>query len=92
MSIGRTLLAAVAAVTLATLGIANAQMTAPATQGLDSVDKNLKRDPDNRGLQNAQRRIETNQERFAEHKTEQAERMDRAERPERPERPERAGR
>jgi hypothetical protein len=95
MRIDRTLLAAVAAATLATLGIANAQTTMPATQGLDSVDKNLKRDPDNRGLLNAQQHIETNQKRFAEHKADKAERVEKAERvdrPDRPERPERGGR
>lgn len=92
MRIGRTLLAAAAAVTLATLGTANAQTTTPATQGLDSVDKNLKRDPDNRGLKNAQQRIEANQKRFAEHKADRVQKAERIERPERPDRPERGGR
>ena len=67
----------------------------PATQGLDSVDKNLKRDPDNRGLSNAQTHIEANQKRFAEHETDKADRVEkveRVERPERPDRPERPGR
>ncbi len=52
--------AACAAVLFGVVGVANAGDKTPSTQGLDSVDKNLKRDPDNRGLENAQQRIEDN--------------------------------
>ena len=104
MRIGRTLLAAASVVMLATIGMANAAETnVPGTQALDSVDKNLAKDPDNRGLENAQDRIERNQTRHAAHKAamkaraekaeriEKAERVEKAERPERPEHPDRPG-
>lgn len=94
MKIGNTMLAVAGAVLLGSIGIANAQTTAPATQGLKSVDKNLAKDKDgdsdNKGLLNAQQRIERNQKRHALDKAEVAERK--ADRPERPMRPERAGR
>ena len=69
----------------------------PATQGAASVEKNLERDPDNKGLENASRRIKRNQERFADRHDNRVDRRDddrveRAERPERGERPERAER
>ncbi len=62
----------------------------PMSQGLNSVDKNLAKDPDNKGLQTAQERLIRNRA----EKTERLERVERAERVERPEveRPEREGR
>ncbi len=97
MMIGRTLLAAAGTILLGSIGIASAQTTAPATQGLTSVEKNLAKDKDgdsdNKGLLNAQQRIERNQKRQALHKAEVVERKaDRPDRPLRPEHPERPGR
>ncbi len=97
--------AACAAVLFGVVG-ANAGDKTPSTQGLDSVDKNLKRDPDNRGLENAQQRIEDNikdRERRqaaksgrvhkATHKDEDRARRDHDDKAaSRPEHPERAGR
>jgi hypothetical protein len=63
----------------------------PMTQGAASVDKNLERDPDNKGLKNAGNRIKRNQERFEDRRDKRADRReDRVERAERAERPERA--
>lgn len=75
----------------------------PGSQGLTSVDKNLTRDPDNRGLTNAQQRIEDNIQDRKDRKAgkadrddntgaEKAERPEKADRPDRPDHPERAGR
>jgi len=78
----------------------------PLDQGISSVDKNLKNNPDNKGLQTASERLKANQERFEEQqtKTEQrvehakAQRADRfsrpdfAQRPETFDRPQRPGR
>lgn len=66
----------------------------PLTQGTTSVDKNLKRDPDNKGLQNADQRLQTNQNRLEARKAKVETRVDtaKAQRMERPDRPERAGR
>ncbi len=94
---GKLLVAAAGAVLLGGFGLANAQTATPSSQGLTSVDKNLAKDKDgdsdNKGLLNAQRRIERNQKRHALHEQELAERKaDRPEHPMRPERPERAGR
>jgi hypothetical protein len=61
----------------------------PLTQGISSVDKNLEKHPDNKGLQNASKRLKANEDRF---ETRRAERGERAERPERAERAERAER
>lgn len=38
----------------------------PLDQAMESVDKNLARDPDNKGLQNAAERLQTNKERHEE--------------------------
>jgi hypothetical protein len=108
MRIGRTLLAAASAVMLAGIGSANAQTNVPGAKALDSIDKNLAKDPDNRGLANARDRIERNQKRHALHKAdkaedkaeraEKAEKMEKVEhvekvdRPERPAHPDRPGR
>lgn len=111
MRLKRTLLGTVSAVgILAAIGAANAQTAdpknVPGDQGLSSVEKNLAKDPDNRGLQNAKQRIEDNQADRAARKTaktdrdkvaraekaERVEKADRPEKPERPDRPERAGR
>jgi hypothetical protein len=92
MRIGRTLLAAASVAMLASIGMANAQTKVPGTQALDSVDKNLAKDPDNRGLQTAQSRIERNQKRHALHKAEKAEHAEKTDRPDRPAHPDRAGR
>ncbi len=102
----KLLAAACAAVLFGAVGVADADdktpSNAPGTQGLDSVDKNLKRDPNNRGLENAQQRIEDNikdrEQRKAarsdrDHKTKHKARRDHdGKAASRPERPERAGR
>ena len=89
MIIGKTLLAAAAVILLGSIGISNAQTTAPATQGLTSIDKNLAKDPDNRGLENAQDRHERNQLRQETREKADRDHVARLERPERPDRPER---
>lgn len=73
---------------------ANGSAQPPLTQGISSVDKNLKRDPDNKGLQNADQRLQTNQERLEARKAKVDARVDtaKAQRMERPERPDHAGR
>ena len=88
MRIGRILLAAASVVMLAGIGVANAGTNTPGTQALDSIDKNLAKDPDNRGLENAQDRIERNQKRHAAHKAAMAERAEKAEHMEKAERAE----
>jgi hypothetical protein len=66
---------------------------APMTQGAASVQKNLERDPDNKGLKNASARIKANQERFEANREKRADRReDRVERAEHFERPEHGGR
>ncbi len=76
---------------------------APATQGNASIDKNLLKNPDNKGLQNADRRVEANAAKAAakrqrreahkrEHREERQERLEREEREDRMERPARPGR
>ena len=67
---------------------------APMTQGAESVDKNLEKNPDNKGLKNAAGRIKRNQERLEDRRDRRAARQDdeRAERAERPERGERGER
>jgi len=88
---------------LGAVGVANAQTETKGAQGLESVDKNLNRDPDNRGLTNAQKRIEDNmadrQERKADKaahvkkdhadKAMRAEKAERADKADRPQRPDR---
>lgn len=66
----------------------------PLTQGMTSVDKNVKRDSDNKGLRNADQRLQTNQNRLEARKAKVEARVDtaKAQRMERPDRPERAGR
>lgn len=66
----------------------------PGAQGLESIDKNLRKHPDNRGLENAQDRHERNQERRAAHKAHKIDRDDKvkAERPEKAERADKADR
>src|SRR4030067_1502613 len=79
----------------------------PLDQAMESVDKNLARDPDNKGLQNAAERLQTNQERYKNKREEQnakrlakknkqaeikAERTERPARPERPPPPKKPGR
>lgn len=75
----------------------------PIAQGLSSVRKNLERDPDNKGLQNAEQRLTANMARQELHRTEREQRVEtakaeriervaRVERVERMERPERPGR
>ena len=68
MRMREKLLAAVSALVIfGAVGVANAQAAetknVPGDQALKSVDRNLAKDPDNRGLQNAQERIERNQDR-----------------------------
>ena len=93
MRLKRTLFGTVSALgMLGAIGAANAQTAdpthVPGAQGLTSVEKNLGKDPDNRGLQNAKQRIEDNQ---ADRAT-RVDKVDRPQRPDRPDRPERAGR
>jgi hypothetical protein len=69
----------------------------PMLQGVDSVKKNLQKNPDNRGLNNALEHLRKNQVRFSEkrggsHRTERAQRAERVNRPERAERVERVER
>jgi hypothetical protein len=64
----------------------------PLTQGISSVGRNLERDPDNKGLQNASKRLKANQDRLETRRDDRRERADRVERPGHTERPERAGR
>ena len=79
----------------------------PVSGGLASVQKNLKDNPDNKGLQNAEQRLLTNQERIEAKradtatrvekaqrvdKVERVEKVERVQKAERPERPERASR
>lgn len=59
----------------------------PLTQGISSVEKNLKKNPDNKGLQTASERLKENQERL-----EEAQRADRPSRPEIAQRPEKIDR
>lgn len=67
----------------------------PIDQGIESVSKNIARDPDNKGLQNAGQRLFENQIRQSAHREqgpgsiERVERVERVERPQRPERIER---
>lgn len=56
----------------------------PLTQGISSVDKNLKKNPDNKGLQTASERLKENQARFEQREVTS---LDRPLRPERIERP-----
>ena len=94
-----------AAVSATALGIADAQAadkTVPDAQALKSVDKNIAKDTDsdNRGLEKAKTRLESNETRHELHRddvkqdrlekagrVERAERVERVERIERPERP-----
>lgn len=99
---------------ISTALFAQTSTTAPATtkvpssQGLASVDKNLAKDPDNKGLRNAAGRIERNEDRkeAKQHKpavakkestakpvrAETSERAEKIERPVKPERPEKISR
>jgi len=103
---------AIAIVTLMFLGISGISQAADSTakkpldQAIESIDKNLAKDPDNKGLLNAAERLQTNKERYEqkraaqnakrlEHsgdRAERAERPERIERPEKIERPERVAR
>lgn len=56
-----------AALLFASISVANAATTdQPVSQGEASVNKNLARDPTNKGLQNAAQQLETNEARIAE--------------------------
>jgi len=89
---------------LASTSIAQAQTTPPAKvpgdQGIASVNKNLEKNPDNKGLQNAAERLKTNREKHQEqmkkredHKEMKAERHEgKTERPGNMSRPEKPGR
>jgi len=71
-------IAATAAGTMFLLGIASTSYAAdtatkqPLDQSIESVDKNLAKDPDNKGLQNAAERLQTNKERQAKKREAQA--------------------
>lgn len=45
----------------------------PLSQAIDSVGKNLSKDPDNRGLQNAAERLDANQQKIEERRAERIE-------------------
>jgi hypothetical protein len=70
---------AIAIGTLLLLGVTSTSHAAdPATkqpldQARESVDKNLAKDPDNKGLQNAAERLQTNQERLEKKRAEKEE-------------------
>jgi hypothetical protein len=101
---------AIALLTASSISVAYAQTPpaqtppAPAAQGDASVDKNLIKNPDNKGLQNADKRVEANEAKAAakraeakeRHKRnrreEKQERMERDEKMERPAKPEHPGR
>lgn len=80
------------------LGVAHAQTSTtaakPLDQGISSVDKNLQRDPDNKGLQTASERLKRNQRRIEEQRAARDQRVDdaRAQRFDRGAIPERSGR
>ena len=58
----------------ATISFAHAQTPpAPAAQGDASVDKNLNKKPDNKGLQNADKKVEANEAKAAEKRAERRE-------------------
>jgi hypothetical protein len=113
MYVNAKLAAAASAVLLfASIGVARADDTTPAktpgSQGLSSVSRNAAKDPDNRGLKNAETRIESNIDRREDRKAAKADRderkkakadrddrdrhVDRVEHAERVERPERPDR
>ncbi len=48
----------------------------PLSQGVTSVNSNLAKDPDNKGLQNASEKLEANQTRIAEKRADQAEKRE----------------
>lgn len=67
----------IAIATLSLLSFASAGYAAdpvtkqPLDQAIESVDQNLAKDPDNKGLQNAADRLQTNQQRQQEKRAEQ---------------------
>lgn len=63
-----------ALILLASASVALAETThpAPITQGVASVNKNLVKDPDNKGLLNASEQLKENQLKQAEKRTEQS--------------------
>lgn len=93
MKLRGLLFAAASTIALSAIGSANAQAAddnVPNARALESVDRNLQKDPDNRGLQNAQKRLEANEQRHklqrADAMADRVERIDRVERVERVER------
>lgn len=90
----KILATASAAVLLGGISLAKAADTdtkQPGDQALSSIDKNLKKDPDNRGLLNAQQRIERNQARREAREKADRDDVARPDRPTRPDHPERPG-
>ena len=84
-----------AALLLGMVGVAKAADTdtkEPGDQALTSINKNLQKDPDNRGLLTAKQRIERNQARQEARETADRDNMLRPDRPARPDRPEHPGR
>lgn len=72
-------------------------MPQPMQQGAKSVNKNLRKQPDNKGLQQASDRIDDNRERFRDKHSDRTSTADRVEiekvaKPERPERPDKTDR
>lgn len=58
------------ALLLASIAVAHAETTnQPVAQGAASVDKNLSKNPDNKGLQNASEQLQDNKAKIAEKRT-----------------------
>ncbi len=65
------------ALLLASISVAHAETTnQPVAQGEASVDKNLSKDADNKGLQTADKRLEANEAKIAEKRAEADKRED----------------
>ena len=65
------------ALLLASISVAHAETTnQPVAQGEASVDKNLSKDKDNKGLQTADKRLEANEAKIAEKRAEADKRED----------------
>ena len=67
------------ALLLASIAVAHAETTnQPVAQGAASVDKNLSKTPDNKGLQNASEQLQDNKAKIAEKRTEADKKSDAA--------------
>lgn len=67
------------ALLLASIAVAHAETTnQPVAQGAASVDKNLSKDPDNKGLQNASEQLQDNKAKVADKRSEADKKADAA--------------